>query len=437
MTHLKIEQNTGVIEEVPSSVIKKLYDLAISGTLDVSSNLKGRLSTTATYENYAQYLTSTYSELYITANKYYVDCKDPEVERIFATNYGDGTGVTRQDLLNISGAVSFGVQGNTTITDLSVLEYCTNARAIGSKAFQGCTSLVTIKIPEGVTNLGYDAGGDHSFYGGLRGCTSLKNVTLPSTLTSIYDRAFQECTALEQITIPANIQSFGHGVFYNCSALKTVNFSGSSQIRLGSGMFQGCSRLESIPFDRIVEIHTSTFENTGGSTANGYGDVVLNLDQVHCNGNSAMGQGFAASTVTINSSNLLDFGINQTGDWNWGGFWFYNNTRITKIDLSGCTVLRQPGEYGLVRSADNLETLKLPASVTTLPLYICAQCNKLKYVVLLATTPPTLTGPQTQLLYQSANANIYVPDAALSTYQTTWSDISTRIKAISELPSGI
>jgi len=38
MTHLRIEQNNGVIEEVNSSVITKLYEIAHAG-LDVSSNL--------------------------------------------------------------------------------------------------------------------------------------------------------------------------------------------------------------------------------------------------------------------------------------------------------------------------------------------------------------------------------------------------------------
>jgi hypothetical protein len=34
MTHLKIEQNSGIIEEVSSDVIKKLYDVVHSGNLD-------------------------------------------------------------------------------------------------------------------------------------------------------------------------------------------------------------------------------------------------------------------------------------------------------------------------------------------------------------------------------------------------------------------
>ena len=52
MTHLRIEQNNGSIEEVSSSVIAKLYDIVTNESLDQTSNLVGRLSTTVTYQEY-------------------------------------------------------------------------------------------------------------------------------------------------------------------------------------------------------------------------------------------------------------------------------------------------------------------------------------------------------------------------------------------------
>ena len=73
MTHLRIEQNTGLIEEVPSRLITRLYDIVSSGTLDETSNLKGRLNTTIAYQSQINYLTTAYPELYITANEYYTE----------------------------------------------------------------------------------------------------------------------------------------------------------------------------------------------------------------------------------------------------------------------------------------------------------------------------------------------------------------------------
>ena len=58
MTHLRIEQNN-IQENVSSAVIEKLYQLAISGDLDASSNLAGNLYTTATYQEYINALCKT------------------------------------------------------------------------------------------------------------------------------------------------------------------------------------------------------------------------------------------------------------------------------------------------------------------------------------------------------------------------------------------
>jgi hypothetical protein len=52
MTHLKIEQNNGVIEEVGKMVIDKLYDIVTNETLDQTSNLVGRLNASSAYHEY-------------------------------------------------------------------------------------------------------------------------------------------------------------------------------------------------------------------------------------------------------------------------------------------------------------------------------------------------------------------------------------------------
>ena len=78
MTHLYIEQN-GITEEVSSSVISKLYELATSGTLDGTSNLKGRLHTTLGYRYKIDYLYIAYLDLYIDATEYAINFEDPNM----------------------------------------------------------------------------------------------------------------------------------------------------------------------------------------------------------------------------------------------------------------------------------------------------------------------------------------------------------------------
>lgn len=75
---------------------------------------------------------------------------------------------------------------------------------IGKNAFTGCTSLSSITLPEGLTNIEYYA---FSF------CSSLSSITLPEGLMNIGDEAFDSCTSLSSITLPDSIETVGKNPF--------------------------------------------------------------------------------------------------------------------------------------------------------------------------------------------------------------------------------
>ena len=107
---------------------------------------------------------------------------------------------------------------------------------IGSKAFEGCTSLKKIYMPHSVQEI------DHSAFFGcsslqdilfsnsltwifrdaFANCTSLKKVILPKGLYGIGSGAFSGCHSLEQIYIPKSIKSIGYDIFYNCLSLNNI-----------------------------------------------------------------------------------------------------------------------------------------------------------------------------------------------------------------------
>jgi hypothetical protein len=76
-----------------------LYELAISGDLDETSDLKGRLHSSTARDTHVAYLNEEFDDLYITADTLYMTFADPQVEQIILNQgWGDGIGVTSQDL---------------------------------------------------------------------------------------------------------------------------------------------------------------------------------------------------------------------------------------------------------------------------------------------------------------------------------------------------
>ena len=71
--------------------------------------------------------------------------------------------------------------------------------------FENCTSLETIVLPEGLSDI--------SLYS-FRGCSKLKNITLPSSLEYIYDRPFWSCYSLENVYI-SSIEAYCKIKYYS------------------------------------------------------------------------------------------------------------------------------------------------------------------------------------------------------------------------------
>ena len=82
--------------------------------------------------------------------------------------------------------------------------------SIGSYAFEYCSGLTSVIIPNSVTSIGGGAF-DH--------CTGLTSVTIPNSVTSIGSEAFYCCSGLTSVTIPNGVTSIGSEAFYCCSGL--------------------------------------------------------------------------------------------------------------------------------------------------------------------------------------------------------------------------
>ena len=81
-------------------------------------------------------------------------------------------------------------------------------------AFKGCIGLISIVVPESVTEIG----------GAFRGCTGLKSISILGPVKKLRDIVFSDCTALETVTFGAGIKKIEKKhVFADCKGLKVIN----------------------------------------------------------------------------------------------------------------------------------------------------------------------------------------------------------------------
>ena len=78
--------------------------------------------------------------------------------------------------------------------------------SIGYNAFNDCSGLTSVTIPNSVTNIG-----KYAFYG----CSGLTSVTIPNSVMCIGDHAFSSCSGLTSITIGNSVTSIGVGAFFD------------------------------------------------------------------------------------------------------------------------------------------------------------------------------------------------------------------------------
>ena len=129
--------------------------------------------------------------------------------------------------------------------------------SIGDYAFDGCSSLTSITIPDGVTSIGSSA-----FYE----CSSLTSVTIGNCVTSIGDDAFRGCSSLTSITIPNSVTSIGRTAFYNCSSLTSITIP-NSVTSIGSWAFYGTAWYNNQP-DGVIYAGKVAYQYKGTMTSN-------------------------------------------------------------------------------------------------------------------------------------------------------------------------
>ena len=219
----------------------------------------------------------------------YISFADAEVERVLMSKgvSSDGVGITIEDAEKVTDISSW-FRGNTAITSFDEFEYFTGVTFLGTStnqtsggAFNGCTSLQSIKLPSSVTHLRPGAFynctslrnvgdlsnikqiGIYAFTGtllegelnlasaeeiiGYRSfaktnitkIVSLGNATIIGGSTQSTTGAFAECRLLQSVELPSTLTEIQNWAFYKCAALETIICRASTPPTLGTSVFNG------------------------------------------------------------------------------------------------------------------------------------------------------------------------------------------------------
>ena len=253
-----------------------------------------------------------------------------------------------------------------------------NVQSIGTSAFDTCTSLTSVNIPDSVTNIG-----DHAF----SGCSSLVIDKLPTNVTVYDDGVFNECKAFTLSEIPEGVTHIWSGAFAGCEFPNSITLPVSIKVARGLNgckkliLKEGVTKLDSqIKYCSEVEevILPETLTEIGNRVFEGCDllkSVTIPKSLELCPGAlSGGGPAFEFSSIET-----VTF---EEGTEKIHNALFYNCGSLKTVNIPD--TVKTIGQYAFYWCG-NLESVNIPEGVTTLETSCFAYCGNLKSITIPST----------------------------------------------------
>ncbi len=351
--------------------------------------------------------------------------------------------------------------------------------SIDIAAFRNCRSITSIEIPSGVSSIQVDAFSD---------CTSLSSVRINSDTISLGDAVFSGCTSLTSVTVNSSGVTMGDNVFNGCENLVKITFTSPTPFSINSGFFDNtnecllivpCESLQAYKTawseyeDRITCTDTGVYyrwvDVTTSTYCDGTDEYTKQKEQSTTNGITWTDTGVyrPVDFITHYSTNcgyVGDVALTITNEDGYTRYYepcptltkfiaYYNQYSANPIYSAECdsntaltTATTRPSGYQTYNmlSAEvgdcitsigdeafnqcyNITAITVGSGVTAIGNFAFGGCEQLQGITINATVPPSLGF----LPFDNTNdCAIYVPSGSVNAYKSAWTDVSSRIQAI-------
>ena len=266
--------------------------------------------------------------------------------------------------------------------------------SIGNYSFWGCTGLTSITIPESVTSIGYDAftecsglttisvDNNNPQYDSRGNCNAIiktgsntlivgcSTTIIPDGVTNIGFDAFRGRSSLTSITIPNSVNSIESQAFYGCSGLTSVTVLVSQPLPITESTFSH-------------RANATLFVPAGSKAAYEAADYWKDFKEI-----IDLGQSIAFEDAAVKAICVANWDTNSDGELSYAeaaavtslGEVFKDNTSITSFDeLQYFTGLAGIG-YRTFWDCTNLASVTIPDGVTIIESQAFCGCSGLTSV---------------------------------------------------------